>query len=469
MKQLVLQKVTLSSIGCPREPRPELTEKVFNSRLTLVRKRMEERGLDALVVYGDREHFSNIEWLTHYDPRFEETLLVVLPAGRPVLFVGNEGMGYSTIARLDVERRLWQTLSMLGQPRDQVRPLVDLLREAGLASCAWVGSAGWKYFSEAEFPHPETVLDLPDYIATPLRAAVKSGGRVTNETAMFMDAERGLRAVCELEQLADFEWIATCNSQALLDGITAIRPGMTEFEGASLMGYNGLAHGCHPLCTSGGRVRRHGMANATSNLLHQGDPIMMTMSYQGANTCRFGWLASSAADLAPDIRDYVERVATPYASALFAWYEAMRIGVTGGELHSAVHTILDKAGVTVGLNAGHLIATDEWVHSLVTAGSKQQVCSGMYWQADFFGTVPTAHHGAFAEDGLALADASLREKIRTHYPQMWQRIELRRQFMAEQLGITLAPEVLPFSNFPAMVIPFFLDPRCTLARKVSPK
>ena len=93
----------------------------------------------------------------------------------------------------------------------------------------------------------------------------------------------------------------------------------------------------------------------------------------------------------------------------------------------------------------------------------------MYWQADFFGTVPTAHHGAFAEDGLALADASLREKIRTHYPQMWQRIELRRQFMAEQLGITLAPEVLPFSNFPAMVIPFFLDPRCTLARKVSPK
>jgi len=307
------------------------------------------------------------------------------------------------------------------------------------------------------------VLDFPDYIATPLRAAV--GGLVTNETAMFMDPESGLRVVCELEQLADFEWIATCDSQALLDGINSLRLGITEHEGARLMGHNGLANGAHPLCTTGERARRHGMASPTCHLLSPGDPIMMTMSYQGANTCRFGWLAASAADLATELRDYVERVASPYASALFAWYEAMRIGVTGGELHSAVHGILDKAGVSVGLNCGHLIATDEWVHSLVTAGSMQRVCNGMYWQADFFGTVPTAHHGAFAEDGLALADEEMREKIRTQYPMMWKRVELRRQFMAEQLGVTLAADLLPFSNFPAMLLPFFLDPSCTLVKK----
>ncbi len=464
MTSFVLKQICLPPIGCPGEPRPELTGGVFETRLAEVRKRMRERGLDALVVYGDREHFGNIEWLTHYDPRFEETLLVVLPAGRPVLLVGNEGMGYSTVARLEVERRLWQTLSLLGQPRDKVRPLVDVLKEAGLASCVRVGTAGWKYFSEEEFAHPETVLDLPDFLALSLRAAVKPGGRVTNETAIFMDAQRGLRAVCEVEQLADFEWIATCNSQALLDGIAAIRPGMTEHAGARLMGHNGLANACHPLCTAGDRVRRHGMASATCNPLCLGDPIMMSMSYQGANTCRFGWLASSAADLAPELRDYVARVAAPYAAALFAWYETMRIGATGGDLHAAVHDILDPAGITVGLNAGHLIATDEWLHSLVAAGSRQCVCSGMYWQADFFGTIPTAHHGAFAEDGLALADATLREAIRTRYPAMWRRIELRRQFMAEALGIKLADEILPFSNFPAMMIPFFLDSRITLAR-----
>ncbi len=466
MNPVVLRSVALPDIGYPREPRPELECGVFDSRLALVRRRMADRGLNALVVYGDREHYGNIQWLTHYDPRFEETLLVVFPKGRPILFVGNEGMGYSTVARLDVERRLWQTLSLLGQPREQVRPFVDLLREAGLASCGRVGAAGWKYFSAAEFPRPETVLDLPDFVAVSLRAAVKPGGAVTNETAMFMDPERGLRSICEVEQLADFEWIATCNSQALLDGITAIRPGMTEHDGFRLMGHNGLANGCHPLCTAGERVRRHGMASPTSHVLRPGDPIMMTMSYQGANTCRFGWLASSADDLAPDVRDYVKRIATPYATSLFAWYETMRIGATGGELHSAVHDILDGAGITVSLNAGHLTAADEWVHSLVSAGSSQRTCSGMYWQADFFGTVSTAHHGAFAEDGLALADAALRETIRQRYPTMWKRIELRRQFMATQLGVRLADEVLPFSNFPAMLVPFFTSPRMTLVRDV---
>lgn len=460
---IVLKHVKIPNIGYPAEPRPELTSAIFEARLAATRVRMRERGLEALVVYGDREHFSNIHWLTNYDPRFEETLLVVLPAGRPVLFVGNEGLGYSTIARLDVERRLWQTLSLLGQPRDQVRPLVGLLKEAGLASCGRVGAAGWKYFSANEVPEPETALDLPDFLASALRAAVRPGGRVTNETALFMDAENGLRTISEAEQLADFEWIATCNSQALLNGIQGIRPGMTEFESVQLMGHNGLPMACHPLCTAADRVRRHGMASPTSAVLKTGDPIMMTMSYQGANTCRFGWLAKSAADLAPDARDYVERVAIPYAAALFAWYETMHIGVTGGELHAAVHTILDKAGIAVGLNAGHLIATDEWVHSLVFAGSRQRTRSGMYWQADFFGTTGTAHHGAFAEDGLALADDALRATLRKRYPDMWRRIESRRQFMAIQLGVTLADEVLPFSNFPAMVLPFFLDSGTTLA------
>ena len=35
----------------------------------------------------------------------------------------------------------------------------------------------------------------------------------------------------------------------------------------------------------------------------------------------------------------------------------------------------------------------------------------------------------------------------------------------DQLGVKLADEVLPFSNFPGMVIPFFADARKTLVRK----
>ena len=36
-------------------------------------------SLDAFVVYGDREHAANVAYLSGYDPRFEETLLILLP------------------------------------------------------------------------------------------------------------------------------------------------------------------------------------------------------------------------------------------------------------------------------------------------------------------------------------------------------------------------------------------------------
>jgi hypothetical protein len=38
------------------------------------------------------------------------------------------------------------------------------------------------------------------------------------------------------------------------------------------------------------------------------------------------------------------------------------------------------------------------------------------------------------------------------------RIQARRRFMADSLGIDLHPDVLPFSNMPAVLPPFLLRP-----------
>jgi len=40
----------------------------------------------------------------------------------------------------------------------------------------------------------------------------------------------------------------------------------------------------------------------------------------------------------------------------------------------------------------------------------------------------------------------------------WTRIQARRRFMAESLGIALHPDVLPFSNIRAYLPPFLLRP-----------
>ncbi|MDD5706124.1 MAG: hypothetical protein PHR35_09380, partial [Kiritimatiellae bacterium] len=410
-----------------------------------------------------REHFGNLAYLTNYDPRFEEALLVVHPTGTPVLFVGNEGMGYSNIARLKVERRLCQTLSLLGQPRDSVRPLHLLLTAAGLGTCRRIGGAGWKYFAEGEVKGGDRLLDFPEYLAAALRQAAPSGAKITNETALFMDPETGLRNLHEPEQLAYFEWVATHNSESLLQGIRRLKSGITEFQAFANMPFNGTPLCCHPVVSGGDNLRRYGMASTTSRKLGRGEPLFMTLSYQGANVCRFGWVARGSGDLPRDIRDYVTRVAFPYFATLLDWYEAFRIGATGHDLHRAATGRLFAHGFALGLNAGHQIAMDEWTHSLVAAGSTAKIRSGMYWQSDFFPTLPTAHYGAFAEDGLAVADAGLRETLAAHYPRMWARVQARRRFMIRNLGYRLADEVLPFSNLAGAVIPYFLSPdRCPI-------
>jgi hypothetical protein len=62
------------------------------------------------------------------------------------------------------------------------------------------------------------------------------------------------------------------------------------------------------------------------------------------------------------------------------------------------------------------------------------------------------------EDGIALADESLRNAFAASHPAAWTRIQARRRFMTDALGIDLHPDVLPFSNIPAFLPPFLLRP-----------
>ena len=66
-------------------------------RVQTVTELARQKGLGALIVYGDREHFSNLEYLTKYDPRFEEALLILIAGQTPRLVVALEGKDYSQI------------------------------------------------------------------------------------------------------------------------------------------------------------------------------------------------------------------------------------------------------------------------------------------------------------------------------------------------------------------------------------
>jgi hypothetical protein len=79
-------------------------------------------------------------------------------------------------------------------------------------------------------------------------------------------------------------------------------------------------------------------------------------------------------------------------------------------------------------------------------------------QVDIIPATGTPYFTTNIEDGVALADTSLRASFAERYPDAWQRVQRRRDFMANALGIELHPDVLPFSNIPAFLPPFLLRP-----------
>lgn len=457
MRRAVLSKIELPDFGDPVHE-PKLDRTIYEQRIARLTRAMATNGLDALVIYGDREHMANLCWATGHDPRFEEALLVVVPGRAPTLFAGNEGYPYAETANGVFERVLWQPLSLMGQPRDKYVGLRGLLRDAGLEHEMRIGLAGWKGFETGDGGFDPHWFETPHYLVE----ALKGFGEVTNAALLFMHPEHGLRVLNEVEQLASFEYAATKTSNAVRRFILGAKPGMTEYGACRNMLLDGAMQSVHVNMSAGPRAA-YGLPGPSTRVIERGDPIVVGLGLMGALNCRAGFMVANERELPEAIRDYVGKLVAPYFEAAAAWWETVGIGVTGGALYDVVMSRLGDPFFGVGLNPGHLIHLDEWVHSPVKKGGAMKLASGMALQCDIIPATGTDYFTTNIEDGMALADENMRSDFAARYPESWQRIEARRAFMRDELGITLKPEVLPFSNIAGWLPPFWLSPGKAMA------
>ena len=235
---------------------PVLPVALYTERLAKARARLAAAGLDVLVVYGDREHFANLAWLTGFDPRFEEALLLLGRDGASRLLVGNECMGYLPDAGLGLDVELFQEFSLLGQPRGDSRPLRKILSSFGIGRGTRVGCVGWKYFAGRPVEGGEQALDLPAYLVDLLRRICGLRKCVVNATALFMNPDDGLRIRNEPEQIAQYEYAATVTSAAVLDLLRHLEPGVREQDLERFLDSRGLPLSCHRMVSFGEKARR---------------------------------------------------------------------------------------------------------------------------------------------------------------------------------------------------------------------
>ncbi|MGL6209486.1 MAG: aminopeptidase P family N-terminal domain-containing protein, partial [Paracoccaceae bacterium] len=297
-----LIRINWPDTGMPAVP-PEMTLVEAQGRLAAVRAAMAARGQAALVIYGDREHAANLHWLTGFDPRFEEAVLVIT-ASDALLLAGNECLPYTGISPLvasgDIRTGLCSSLSLPSQPRPG-RRLADWLAEA-IPAGANVGMVGWKWFAAGEVDDPAQALSVPSFLTDPVRRIAAS---VVDATDLMMHPSHGLRARVTASDIARLEFANQMAAKALTRMVFAFREGMTDFDAYQAAGVGGLPMGCHSTFATGARADQ-GLSGPTGQVLQRGQPVAFNICHWGSNICRAGWLAPDAHDLPAAAQDYLQ-------------------------------------------------------------------------------------------------------------------------------------------------------------------
>lgn len=450
--------ITLAAIEQPaiylNTPSVVLNNQTIEERLRKVLQGMAQQNLDSLVVYADKEHGGNFEYLTGFIPRFEEGLLVLHKSGEAVLVLGNENLKLAQHSRIPASVVHAPWFSLPNQPMDTTLSLSEVLQQAGLRGQKRVGIAGWKLFSGIN-DNNKSLFDIPTFIFLALQSALTPACELLNATDLFISPRMGARTTNNANEIAHYEYGANLASGAALTALNAIELGKTEKSIAALLAADGQANNVVTIAATGDRFENANLYPSDKQI-QKGDKFSLTVSYKGGLTSRAAYVVSQANELHDEVSDYLDVVAIPYYQAVVCWLEYMRVGIKGHEVYELIEQVLPKNEYHWHLNPGHLVADEEWLCSPIYPASDIPLSSGMLLQIDI---IPSrkGYAGASIEDTIALADEPLRLKIATLYPELWQRISARRDYIREVLNIHLHEDVLPLSNTVGYLRPYLLN------------
>ena len=450
------EEISYKDIPCPQigdEILPvDLTDETMKHRKSLLLDKMKEREYDVLVIYGDREHGHNFSYLTGFEPRFEEALLVIHKNGEAFLLMGNESAKMVQFSRINASGIAVPYFSLPNQPMNNDEGLRAVFEKANICEGMKVGIIGWKMFT-SEVEDNKRLFDVPHFMVEAIANIVGENAKVENATDVMIHPQSGIRTQVNTNEIAHYEFGATLASRGMLDLMNQIEVGKTEMELADKLALLGQPTTVTTICATGERF-----TNATvfprNKKVKVGDRFSATVGFRGGLSNRVGYAAENEGDLGSE-NDFLESMSKPYFAAACTWYSSIEIGVSCGKIYDLIEEVIPKKEYGWHLNPGHYVATEEWMSSPFYEGSEIKIKDGSMFQMDIIISKSDVG-GANAEDGIAVAGKELREDIAEKYPEVWKRIEKRREYMKDVLGIELKPEVLPLSDIAGYYRPFFL-------------
>ena len=256
----------LPDFGMSKE-QPKIESEIYLKRLRKFKNDLKNNKMQSAIIYADREHFANMHYLTGFDPRFEEALLIInVSEDVSYLITGPENQGYSNISEINLIKKNFPTFGLLGQDRRTTSSLENILFECNLKDKKNCGVVGWKYFISDEFAKPEETFDIPNYILTSIEKVTGNITYLKNITSWFMHPSHGYRSKNEIDEIAFFEFSSCHTSESLKNVLKNMKPGMTEFEVAELYKPIGIPLSSHMMISSGKRASL-GLARPSSKVV----------------------------------------------------------------------------------------------------------------------------------------------------------------------------------------------------------
>ncbi len=206
---------------------PRLPPQEYARRYAEVRRRMRERGLDVLIVYGDSGshggNHANVKYLSNYQDPVASYLVVPLQ-GEPALYISNR-------LYLPYARRMSVVPETDAVDYDPAGKVERRIRELGQEKGA-IGLVGFRGILHASLPYGPV-----------------SHWHKTLERASFADATdllAGVRAVKSPAELAWFRKGAALTDMAFEALEKKARAGMTDFQLAALIAGAYMPYGGSP-------------------------------------------------------------------------------------------------------------------------------------------------------------------------------------------------------------------------------
>lgn len=453
-----IKQISFETIETPFDF-PPLTKSEIRKRQAMLTDRMKKRGLSHVIVYGDREHFANMSYLTGgYDPRFEEALLILDSGGEINLIVGNEGYDYSNISLIPLEKKLFPTFNLQGMIRNKKRYIKEIFKECGIGKSAKIGIIGLKYYEEGEVETPDQTYDIPHYLIEALLNIVPAGS-LLNVTQIMNHPGEGIRCTLSAAEIARVEIMGTYLSNQMKTIIESLEVGMSEADAISHFDYRGIPFNVHPVVNFGTRRVLLGLASPSFRVrLDEGDPVSIGLSIEGTSIARAGLAVNSGDDFKGERKNIIDEFYNPYFKATKTWYENVKVGASSRSVFDSVMSILGDKKFGVSLNPGHQIHMEEWINSPFRQDRDHRLVSGMAFQCDIIAFPGEPYVGVHVEDTAIIADEALRNEINNTYPDVWKRFTIKKEMMRETLGINIDDSFLPVSTIQAHFNPFLLDP-----------